>query len=328
MQDRQARARSGLGRVRSHDTGLDTRINVTLAHLRKLEGQAKQFRFLPHQPGHSVLNGKHTSGLRGRGLDFEEIRGYLPSDDVRSIDWKVTARTGTPHIRVFTEERDRPTLLVVDQRMSMFFGSVNNMKSVTAAECAALAAFATYEQGDRIGGIVFGDVHITDVKPKRSKAALNSLLTAIAESNQKLRADAPTVTPQAFNKVLEAVAKTAKQNHLVFIFSDFDNIDENTHKILSSLAKRNELILGLVTDPYAQNLPQKTRMVVSDGELQAEINTGSKNIRDRLHEMAQGRVDEILAWQHDLAALILPLSCAEDSVQQMRKLLGINRIPR
>ena len=80
-------------------------------------------------------------GLRGRGFDFEEIRRYLPGDDIRSIDWRVTARTGKPHLRVFTEERDRPVILVVDQRRSMFFGSRRALKSVVAAETAALAAW-------------------------------------------------------------------------------------------------------------------------------------------------------------------------------------------
>ena len=100
----------------------DTRIHVSLAHLRSLQGAAQGLNFLPRQPSASVLNGRHASRLRGRGLNFEEMRHYLPGDDIRSIDWKATARTGTPHVRVFTEERDRPALLVVDQRMSMFFG--------------------------------------------------------------------------------------------------------------------------------------------------------------------------------------------------------------
>ena len=111
----------------------DARIHVSLAHLRSLQGAAQGLSFLPRQPSASVLNGRHASRLRGRGLNFEEMRDYLPGNDIRSIDWKATARTGRPHVRVFTEERDRPALLVVDQRMSMFFGSQLNMKSVTAA---------------------------------------------------------------------------------------------------------------------------------------------------------------------------------------------------
>ena len=123
---------------------MDTRIHVSLPHLRSLEGASRGLSFLPRQPSASVLNGRHASRLRGRGLNFEEMRDYLPGDDIRSIDWKATARTGSPHVRVFTEERDRPALLVVDQRMSMFFGSRLNMKSVTAADMRRSRRFASW----------------------------------------------------------------------------------------------------------------------------------------------------------------------------------------
>ncbi|MEM8768786.1 MAG: DUF58 domain-containing protein, partial [Pseudomonadota bacterium] len=93
---------------------LDPRIHVSLEHLRTLRGAAAGLSFLPRQPSRSALNGRHTSRLRGRGLNFEELRDYLPGDDIRAIDWKTTARTGKPHVRIFTEERDRPALLVVD----------------------------------------------------------------------------------------------------------------------------------------------------------------------------------------------------------------------
>ena len=147
----------------------DPRIHVSLARLRGLQGAARGLSFLPRQPSASVLNGRHASRLRGRGLNFEEMRDYLPGDDIRSIDWKATARTGTPHVRVFTEERDRPALLVVDQRMSMFYGSVLNLKSVTAAEAAAIAAFRILDAGDRVGGIVFDDEDLVEYVPKRSR---------------------------------------------------------------------------------------------------------------------------------------------------------------
>ncbi len=120
-------------------------VYVTLDDLIRLQYRARGFSFLPRQPIHSLLTGKHASRMRGRGLNFEEIRGYLPGDDVRTIDWKVTARTRKPHVRVFTEERDRSAILVVDQRLSMFFGSKVSMKSVTAAVAAALGAWRRFD---------------------------------------------------------------------------------------------------------------------------------------------------------------------------------------
>ena len=111
----------------------DSTIYADLEQLVRLEHRARGFSLLPRQPIHSILAGRHASRLRGRGLNFEEIRGYLPGDDVRPMDWKVTARMREPHVRVYTEERDRPVLFLVDQRASMFFGSRRAMKSVAAA---------------------------------------------------------------------------------------------------------------------------------------------------------------------------------------------------
>ncbi|MTH77059.1 DUF58 domain-containing protein [Paracoccus aestuariivivens] len=323
MEDKAARIRTGTVTPIPPPGRADPRISVDLSHLRRLEAQAKRISFMPRQPSGSVLNGRHASRLRGRGLNFEELRDYLPSDDIRSIDWKVTARTGTPHVRVYTEERDRPTLIVVDQRMSMFFGSVLNMKSVTAAECAALAAFRIFDQGDRVGGIVFGDEMLAEIRPARSRHALTAFLTALADANGLLHADAPSVEPIAMNRVLESVARLAPRNHLVLIFSDFDIVDETTERLIAGLSRRNDLVLGLVSDPYSDDMPREQRIVVSDGTLQAEINTGDQQTHRSLREFAKGRLASILDWQRRFGIPVLPLSAAEDSVAQMRHLMGI-----
>ena len=136
---------------------------------------------LPRQPVASVLSGRHSSRLRGRGLNFEEIRRYFPGDDIRQIDWKVTARTRIPHTRVYTEERGRDTLLVVDQRLGMFFGSQLNFKSVTAAEVAAGAAWRVIAAKDRISAVVFGDADLEVIrgggKPNDVMRILQSIVT-------------------------------------------------------------------------------------------------------------------------------------------------------
>ena len=133
-------------------------IFVTLQDLLAKEHSAQGFSFLAKkQKVRSVLGGKHASKLRGRGLDFEEVRNYVAGDDIRNIDWKVTARTQKTHSRVYSEEKEKPTLIVVDQSKSMFFGSQHKMKSVVAAELAALASFRILKEGDRVGGIVFAD---------------------------------------------------------------------------------------------------------------------------------------------------------------------------
>lgn len=323
MRDRSARSRTGTlpGRPAAPD---DPRIHATLAHLLSLEGRARALTFLPRQPVRSVLNGRHASRLRGRGLNFEELRGYLPGDDVRSIDWKVTARTGTPHVRVMTEERDRPALVVVDQRMSMFFGSSHAMKSATAAEAAALAAFRILDQGDRVGGIVFGDEAIAEIRPRRSRSALHRFLTALANANGLLRADAPRRDePMPLSRVLRAVLRIARKDHLIIVLSDFDGIDDTAETLIAGIARHNDLVLCTVTDPMAHDLPKGLQIVVSDGELQAQIDTVNHETRRALADMAQGRLADVLDWQRRFGVAVLPISSGEETLPQMRRLMGL-----
>jgi uncharacterized protein (DUF58 family) len=326
MRDEAARTRAGLNRrqggVRAESR--DPRIGADLAHLRQLEGRARAISFLPRQPARSVLHGRHSSRLRGRGLNFEELRAYLPGDDVRAIDWKVTVRTGEPHVRVYTEERDRPALLVVDQRMSMFFGSRLNMKSVTAAETAALAAFRILDQGDRVGGVVFGDDLVAELRPQRSRKAVDLLLTAIADANALLRADADAVEPMPLNRPLESVAKIARRDHLVIIVSDFDGIDARTKTLLGGITRHNDVVLGVVTDPMAVEMPEPSQLVISDGALQAEIDTRDGKVRKALSDMSSGRIAQIMAWERELGIPVLPLSAGEPTLPQIRRLMGIS----
>ncbi|WP_353476741.1 DUF58 domain-containing protein (plasmid) [Salipiger sp. H15] len=306
------------------DSPSDPRIHVDMAHLRSFASKATDLSFMPRQPVRSVLNGRSASALRGRGLDFEELRGYLPGDDVRDIDWKVTARTGRPHIRVFTEERDRPALIVVDQRMSMFFGSKLNMKAVTAAEAAALIAFRILDQGDRVGGIVFTDHRLQEVRPQRSHAAVQSFLGKIAEANLSLHANAEVESPMGIREPLQVVAQIAKRDHLIFLISDFDEVDWRSERLISSLSRRNDVILCPVSDPMTRTPPADLKLVASDGRMQAEIDTSDRATLQALARMSQSHAEALQGWSRKFGIPLMPLTAAEDTVAQVRRLLGAN----
>lgn len=301
----------------------DPRVHVSLTHLRGLQGAARGLSFLPKQPAGSVLNGRHASRLRGRGLNFEEMRDYLPGDDIRSIDWKATARTGSPHVRVFTEERDRPALLVVDQRMSMFFGSMLNLKSVTAAEAASIAAFRILDAGDRVGGIVFNDDEQVELVPRRSQRTMFALLESISRMNMALDAD-KYVTPGVgrLNAVLESVARIAHHDHLIVVFSDFDGIDESTHRRLNGIAAHNDVVLMLVHDPMAEHIDHSERAVIGDGHMQAEVDLSSAATRSTLSDFTRQRLQKIYAWQQEIKLSVLPLSTGQETLPQIRRLMG------
>jgi uncharacterized protein (DUF58 family) len=301
----------------------ETGVYVTLEELTRLQFLARDFSFLPRQPVHSLLAGRHASRVRGRGLDFEELRGYLPGDDPRTIDWKVTARTGAPHVRVYTEERDRPALILVDQRMSMFFGTVRNMKSVSAARIAAASAWRVTGSGDRVGAIVFDDEASTEVVPHRSKETVIRILDEVVDRNRALRADAPArPNPGMLNEVLATADRIAKHDFLIAIISDFDGCDEDTTRLVTRMAQRNDVIAIPVFDPSSQQLPDTGRLVVSDGEVQMELDFGSGATRKRMTDLARGRLAEVLGWQSRFGVPVLPISCGEDELIQVRRLLG------
>jgi uncharacterized protein (DUF58 family) len=298
-------------------------VYVTLADLTTIEHRVRGIGLLPKQPVNSLLAGRRASRLRGRGMDFEEIRAYQPGDDVRSIDWKVTARTRKPHTRVFTEERDRPALVIVDQRINMFVGTTRAMKSVVAAELAAAAAWRTFAQGDRLGGLVFDDDDVVALRPHRSRDAVTRLLKTVATKNQALRVGGGVTTnPGRLDEVLARADRLAGHDHLVMVFSDFDGVGDETRQHVSQLARRNDVLLFLVHDPAALDLPTSGRLVVSDGDLQVEVDLGTGTGRRRMLEYTEGRIQRVLGWQRELGVPVLPIDTGSDPLKQVGRLLG------
>ncbi len=308
--------------MEAHETQ-DLRVHTTTDQLRKLGVLSRGISLLPRQPARSVLNGRHASRLRGRGLNFEELRDYLPGDDIRTIDWKVTARTGTPHVRVYTEERDRPAMVIVDQRMPMFFGSVEYMKSVVAAEAAAVVAHRILAQGDRLGGLVLAPGRIGEHRPERRTRALDRLLNSIASANQMLSADLKQNEDPSLNAVLKQATRFAKTNYLVTIFSDFAGLDENSEPLLRRLAQSNDLILFNVSDSSAQDLPPGLRLSISDGTSQAELNTSDPKVHERVQSALRNRLETLRHWSRRYGIPMVELGTARSALSQMQVLFGL-----
>ncbi len=296
---------------------------VELDSLIALQFKSRGFSLLHSQPVHSMLFGRRASRVRGRGLDFEELRAYVPGDDVRSIDWQVTARMPKPYVRVYTEERDRSTMLLVDQRINMFFGSRVSMKSVIAAEIAALAAWRVFQEGDRVGAFVFNDESTEEIRMHRSRATVLRILGRISHMNHLLRADLPAkASPGRLNQVIESATRVCGHDALVVIASDFDGADQTTRDLLIRLSRSNDILCCLTYDPLSVKLPAAEQLVVSDGELQVELQLGQEKTRKNFLEASDKRVAFILSWQHELGIPVLPISTADDVSTQVRHLLG------
>lgn len=295
---------------------------VTTDQLVALELNARDLRFTQKAKSHQQLAGRMQSSLRGRGLIFEELRDYLPGDDVRSIDWRVTARTGRPTIRVYGEEKERPALLLVDQRINMFFGSRRSLKSVAAAEAAMLCAWRILGSGDRVGGVVFGDTGTSQLRPHRSRNAVIGLADLIAEKNAALTAGyAHAPAHEALDEALHLAANTARHDHLIVVISDFDGHGSTTRDLLLRMSVSNDVICLLVYDPFLLELPKTGQIVVSGGALQAELILGRSSVRAEVDKFARDRGEEFRAWQRELGLPMLPISAAEETAPQLRRLL-------
>jgi uncharacterized protein (DUF58 family) len=306
------------------DASLDAGVYVDFEQLVALEQKGRKVSLLPRQPVHSLLSGRYASRMRGRGLNFEEIRDYRTGDDVRSIDWKVTARLQSPHVRVFNEERDRQGLLVVDQRLSMFFGTRRAMKSVTAAEIAAVVAWRILNAGDRVGGIVFNDHVIEEVRPRRSRRIVLQYLSKLVAQNQALGVGRGiTRDPTMVNRAVDRIRRVAPHDATIVIFSDFDGADEATRQAVAALAAHNTVIAVLVHDPSQSELPAAGRMTVTDGELQIALDVAHGTTRQNILDMSKTRLRNVFEWTRDFGIPVLPLSTAEEPVNQLHHLLGL-----
>jgi len=298
-------------------------VYVTASSLARMEFDARRLRNTPHRPHHSILAGRHASRLRGRGLNFEEIRAYVPGDDLRHLDWKASTRVGHALVRSYTEERDRPALFVVDQRISMFYGTRRAMKSVVAAELAALGAWMSFQAGDRAGAVIFDDAGIQSMPAHRSRARLLALLAALARSNQALNADDPVrINGGQLDAALRAALHLATHDYLVFIVSDFLGADEQTLQLIRELATHNDVVAALVFDPSARSVPDQGKIVVTEGELQVELDFDRKNIREPLSAMFDRRLQQTTELVRRCGVPMLAVDTEQPTLLQVARMLG------
>jgi len=299
-------------------------VYATLQDLIKMQLEAKGFSFLPKYAVQSILSGKHRSKLRGRGLDFDEVRQYILGDDIRNIDWKVTARTGVTHTKEFTEERERPVFFIVDQSQSMFFGSELYFKSVITAHLTALGCWRTLDVGDRVGGIVFSDTEDRYIKPQRNRKTVQQFLSQVAAFNEALELkEQKTEEVHPLRRVLSKANQLVSHDYLVVVITDLYKIDDHSVKEIIQLKRNNDVILIAVTDPMEYQF-NADNAVVSDGYYRLKIKEKSKLIRDY-----NNRIEELTTTiQTKLKKYGIPflsMNTTEKASSQLRNTLSTMR---
>jgi uncharacterized protein (DUF58 family) len=250
------------------------------------------------------LAGPIKSNFRGRGIDFEEVRSYQPGDDIRTIDWRVTARTGSAHTKLFREERERPVLVVIDQRSCMFFGSSHCFKSVLAGQLASLLAWSALHGGDRVGGLVFNELGHQEIRPRRSRKTVLALLSQIAAYNQALPL-AAAEAHDSFAHMLSNLRRIARPGSSLFLISDFRGAaHERAREHLFELAKHTELTAVACADPLEAVLPKAGTYAVTDGIARNELHTGDLRLRRQYQQRSQQQRDVL---RSDFLRLGVPL---------------------
>ncbi len=280
---------------------------VDINDLIALRFPARQLSLTRQNRALNILAGPNKTNFRGRGIDFEEVRAYQSGDDVRAIDWRVTARTGNPHTKLFREERERPVLVVVDQRTGMFFGSAHCFKSVLAAHIASLLTWAALIGGDRVGGLVFNEAGHREIRPRRSRRTALGLLSEIEAYNCALPRPAGD-DGDGFAPMLAKLRRIARPGSSIFLISDFLGATEAVaREQLFELAKHTEITAVQCTDPLEAQLPRSGTYAVTDGRERSELYTGDRRLRARYAAAFLARRD---ALTQDMGRLGIPLLVA------------------
>jgi uncharacterized protein (DUF58 family) len=315
--------------ARSRTPLLDPRLHADFAALVRLQVEARGFSLKPDQPLRSALHGRHASRLRGRGLDFEELREYVVGDDIRDVDWRASARTGSTHVRIYSEERDRPVWILVSQRQSMYFGSRDRLKSVAAAEVAALLAWRVLIAGDRVGAMVFDDDEIETFRPQRSREQVLRILRLIVQKNHALAvAKRTSPHPGILNEALERLIPLAPHDALICLIGDGSDADATTQRLVTRLAAQNDLVFAAVFDPLEAELPAAGRLTASDGERWIEFDSASETGRRTFAERHLARLDWIRDVARARAIPLLPIDTLGPVAPQIRSQLGFAREAR
>lgn len=274
------------------------------------------------RPGPEVLSGLQHLSRRGRSMEFDQSRIYQPGDDVRNIDWRVTARTGKLHSKMFQQERERHVLLLIEQSPALFFASSGNFMSVQAAYLASYFAWLAYDNHDRLGGLIFAENPVSQIKPGRARQSVLRLLYQLGQANQQLRRP-DSCQQNPLSTALSHCNKLLRPNSQVVLICAQQHLERQHAPIIIALGKKHDLVLAPIYDPMQYSLPVSKQLIFRQKRNYLSIN-GRTEIGQLWHRQFHQRQ---LLWQQ-LAqqgrASLLPIS-TQSSVASQLLASGKNR---
>lgn len=291
---------------------------LALPRLIELSAPAKQIDLNSRKLVATTLAGDKLATFRGRGMDFDESRIYQPGDDVRLIDWRVTARSGSTHTKIYREERERPVYCFVDFSPSMWFGTKKTFKAIIAAQAASLIAWAASEHGDRLGAVVCDANKTWSLKPKGGKKGVLQLLNLLAEQ----QITTMTESEALFAQGLLRLRNVAHPGSLLFLFTDAHGLDKTAEQHLAQLSRHCEIILVFIYDPLEAQLPPPGIYTVSDGEQTLTYDSYDKNLQQQYQQQFHDRTEELKTICDRYHITLFSLTTNESPITQLQTVFG------
>jgi len=275
----------------------------------------------PKRQARAQLAGSYLSKIKGRGMEFDEARHYQAGDDIRAIDWRVTARTGKTHTKIYREERERPVFIFCDFRSTMRFGTQWVFKSIQAAHLSSLIAWAAIKRGDKVGALLFDDDSHQEIKPKSRKRAVLSLTHGLVTMHAKPQATASREQLAAsFEQACMRLRRLAKPGSLVYLLSDFTALTDAAIQHLGELRRHCEIQAVQINDPLEMALPDNAAagtVTLSDGESKQALNLSDKTLVAQYKQQREAHISSLHKSLLPNVASITKLSAGLPLVDQM-----------
>lgn len=305
-------------------TGTGFPVFASLQQLVALQADARSLRMPSPRRRANPRQGGHLATVRGRGMALAEVRPYQPGDDVRRIDWRITARRQEPHTKIYEEERERPVLLICDLGPTTFFGSQGAYKQVRCAQTAALLAWLGLSSGDQVGGVVFNGDRIDVIRPARRKKTVLRLLDALASRQWQ---SAPAISQiksaaQTLDEALTEARRIAHTGSRIFLLSDFESISDSLIQQLGALAQHNSVTAIELTDPLDQRPPSAGRYAVRGTGGTFWFDAANPDLQEAWRKRAESRHQHLEQLFRQTTASYLSLSTADHPTTLLRSLTG------
>ncbi|MCG8379483.1 MAG: DUF58 domain-containing protein [Proteobacteria bacterium] len=293
------------------DAAADSPVEITVPGLVRLQQYSTALNL---KPGRilALQGGNYQSSFKGRGMEYSESRAYTAGDDVRNLDWRVMARTGEPHTKLFREERERPVFFWVDFRAPMFFATRGRYKSVLAAQLSSILAWSVSAHSDRVGGLIFSDQVHHELKPQRGRRGVLRLIRSLVDQHIVPPDQSWQEDPAVFNRALLRLRRVARPGSRVFLLSDFRGMDPATALQLLQISRQCEVVMVFLYDPLERELPESGRYRMSDGSMERVIDTAEREFLQKYHARFADRLQQLKEISSRGRIRLLQVSTTDD----------------